>query len=63
MAPFFRMSLVPLNRAMVWVYACELNVLAEIVAAVPAQKTLPTRDTRFDSNTVACQKVRTKDLI
>jgi hypothetical protein len=56
MAPFLRMSLVSLNRAMVWVYACELNVLAEIVAAVSAQKTLPTRDAGFDSNTIAFQK-------
>lgn len=52
--PFRRMAFVPLNCAVVRVHTGKLYVFTEVVAAVAAEETLATGNTRFDGYAIAC---------
>ena len=52
-APFRRVSFVPLYGTVVRIYASELDILAKVVAAVEAEETCAAGDTWFDSYAVA----------
>jgi hypothetical protein len=46
------MALITLDSAVVWVYTSKLNVFAEVISAIQAEKAYATWDARLYSHTI-----------